>query len=235
MTDARAAFLQDVNEKKVTARSARNRRPHAGRGGGVRFPHDHMTTKERKTMNGTVKTYNLNSPMTWEEFKSMPDDLKRDYIAGILERFNNPPDTQVARMFGKGHPSVCSFFRELHIPSLSRKQVARYNKAAFAKWAGLEDRHDAGNVAEGDTPTEAANGATMASTALDIIEDIREAPEFTQQRRQDGAYPYSGCLTFDGAADAALALVSSILGLADVHLKIEWEARPKTCDTAKEE
>ena len=31
-------------------------------------------------MSGECKSYRLNSPMSWDEFKAMPDDIKITYI-----------------------------------------------------------------------------------------------------------------------------------------------------------
>lgn len=38
-----------------------------------------MTEEERNAMNGDVKTYNINRPVKWAEYKALPDDLKREY------------------------------------------------------------------------------------------------------------------------------------------------------------
>ena len=41
-------------------------------------------------MNGECKSYRLNDPMAWKEFKSMPDDLKITYINLLRKKFNVP-------------------------------------------------------------------------------------------------------------------------------------------------
>ncbi len=38
-------------------------------------------------MNGEIKTYDMNAPMGWTEFCSMPDDLKNQYIRTLVSRF----------------------------------------------------------------------------------------------------------------------------------------------------
>ena len=97
MTDEKFVFVQDVKEKKQTARSAWNR--NKGKYRTVRLPSDFMTRKEREAMNGEVKSYRLNDPMTWEEFKAMPDDIMTSYIKLIRERFG-ASDTAIANMMG---------------------------------------------------------------------------------------------------------------------------------------
>ena len=80
MKDETYVFIQDVKEKKTTARSARHTRTHCGRGGRVRLPSDNLSKKELMKMSGECKSYRLNSPMSWDEFKAMPDDIKITYI-----------------------------------------------------------------------------------------------------------------------------------------------------------
>lgn len=53
-------FYEDVRDKKVTARGIHNRALRKkGFRGGVRFPSDSLSTKEKKQLNGKVVTYNL--------------------------------------------------------------------------------------------------------------------------------------------------------------------------------
>ena len=90
MKDETYLFVSDMKDKKVTARSARNKRTHCGKGGRVRFPSDNLSKKELQKMNGECKAYRLNDPMGWKEFKAMPDDLKITYIKLLRKEFNVP-------------------------------------------------------------------------------------------------------------------------------------------------
>lgn len=80
LPDEQYVMISDSIEKKKIARSSHNRKTHCGKGGRVKFPSDYLSKKELKAMNGDVKSYNLNRPMTWEEFRSMPKDLQIMYI-----------------------------------------------------------------------------------------------------------------------------------------------------------
>lgn len=70
-------FDFDAMEKKRIARSAFAHVSH--KRGGCTLPSDMMTAKERKELNGEVKSYNVTRPMLWAEYKALPDDLKREY------------------------------------------------------------------------------------------------------------------------------------------------------------
>ena len=46
MKDEEYLFRQDSRDKALTARSARHKRTHCGKGGRVKLPSDYMTKKE---------------------------------------------------------------------------------------------------------------------------------------------------------------------------------------------
>ncbi len=108
LPDEQWVMIKDSIDKKNIARSSHNKRSHCGKGGSVKFPSDYMTKKELKAMNGEVKTYHLNDPMTWEEFKKLPDDIKIAYIKNLREKFEVPNKT-LAESFGIGNviSAVC--------------------------------------------------------------------------------------------------------------------------------
>ena len=83
MDDEKYVFFQDVREKKVTGYSARKQRSHCGKAG-CKLPSDYLTKKEIKNMSGEVKSYRLNEPMTYAEFRLMPEDLQKTYIILLL-------------------------------------------------------------------------------------------------------------------------------------------------------
>lgn len=74
-------FDYDIVQKKRVARGAF---AHVNRKRGkCRLPSDYLTAAQRKEMNGPVKTYNITRPMPLEEFKVVPDDLKREYLRNM--------------------------------------------------------------------------------------------------------------------------------------------------------
>lgn len=111
MTDEEYIFRTECAEKKRTARGSFNRLSHAGKGGRVKMPSDYMTKKERDKMNGEVQSYNLNSPMKWAQFKKMPDDIKREYINSLVEKFD-PQQIAIAEMLGVSTRTLSNLCRE---------------------------------------------------------------------------------------------------------------------------
>ena len=131
LPDEQYVMISDSIEKKKIARSSHNRKTHCGKGGRVKFPSDYLSKKELKAMNGDVKSYNLNRPMTWEEFRSMPQDLQIMYIKKLRNEFG-VPDIVLSKAMG-----VCksSFSRAMSGLNLS---LGKSSGATGRQWLGSE-------------------------------------------------------------------------------------------------
>lgn len=92
-------YIQDCKEKKALGNQARYRRGHNGKSGYMKTAADYMTKKQLRAMDSEVKTYRMGSPMKWEEFNAMPDDLKKMYIKKLRKDFN-VPDEELAVAMG---------------------------------------------------------------------------------------------------------------------------------------
>lgn len=92
-------YYDDCRDKKITAKSARNRRGRNSKSGAVKFSTDYLTEKQLRAMDGECKTYRLGAPMDWEEFSAMPDDLKVMYIKKLRKQYN-VPDNYLAMAMG---------------------------------------------------------------------------------------------------------------------------------------
>lgn len=81
-------FYREVRSRKSLVPSSRRRKS------GVRslqctLPSDRLTNKEWIERNGPVMTYNLNKPMSWEQFTSsdLSNQAKEEYLNHLIERF----------------------------------------------------------------------------------------------------------------------------------------------------
>lgn len=207
MTDEKFTFIEDLRDKKKTATGAYHKRTHCGKGGAVKFPSDFMTKKEIAAMNGEVKSYKLNGPMTWAEFKAMPDDIKIVYIKALREKFD-VADTKIALMLGVGQKTVSNETRRLGIPSTS-KGKQKWDVDSWTAWLnGVPKKEEVPKetlpIVEPDVPKPASE------------EVIYEPPKMFA--------PESGELTFTGKSTDALATVALLLGEANVRLNVTWEA-----------
>ena len=104
-------FDYDALQKKRVACGAKHR-VRAKRG--CRLPSDSLTAAQKRRLNGEVKTYNMNAPMTWAEFKEMPDDLKVTYLNHLADAYQ-ANQKMIAGMFGVTPVTVHKICRDLGV------------------------------------------------------------------------------------------------------------------------
>lgn len=98
MTDESYVFRQASLERKKIANGVYSRK-RGSRSKKCTLPSDSLTAGQLKKRNGEVMQYNLNKPMSWHTFKSMPEDLQREYIVKCKEKYG-ARGRDLAEMFG---------------------------------------------------------------------------------------------------------------------------------------
>lgn len=206
MSDERRMFIDDCREKKQTARSARHTRTHCGKGGAVIFPSDYLTAKERKAMNGKCEEYRLNEPMTWGRFKTLPDDLKVEYVKTLRKKFN-VPDKALADMFGVARNTVALYFKEigLGLGKAAGATKRTWNKDGFYIWCNK-------------VPVKSVCPEVYTDGTEKIVDELPE-PDYTYNT----LVPDTGEMIFEGRIDDILRTVGTLLCGAKVHLSIKWD------------
>lgn len=229
MKDEEFAFRSDCREKSVTARSARNKRTHCGKGGRVKFPSDNLSKKELQAMNGEVKSYRLNEPLKWAEFREMPDDLKITYIKLLRERFN-VPDCRIADMMGVNKVTFSHFMKTLGISSGSRTRGGdtKWSDSAWFAWvdgapvpATMEETPEAVEQPVVETPeyvvpfnseTTERLKASLEEICDPVPAPVLEVKVLPVREEKRKAIPCSGSLNFEGRVEDVLNTVSVLLG-----------------------
>lgn len=233
MNDYEYDFVTDSANKKNIARSARSTRTHCGKRGAVKLPSDYMTKKELKAMNGNVINYkSLKGPMSWEDFKELPDDLKKEYIRSIRDRFG-APDKSIAEMLGVSGGRFGLYVRDLGLGLGKDNGNGRrkWNKEEFLAWSHGADLNVAVPVV---TETEAETKNNEEAYAEEIIETLQETgkPSNVMSDNENQSFscevratvPYYGNLSFKGPADESLNMLRMILGNKNVELSVVWKA-----------
>lgn len=219
LPDEQWVMIKDSIDKKNIARSSRNKRSHCGKGGSVKFPSDYMTKKELKAMNGEVKSYRLNDPMTWNEFKKLPDDIKVAYIKNLREKYA-VPNKDLAEAMGVHSGSFGKKMRDLGL-GLGKGAAGRASK----KWPGTSKALEFkefwyGSVESTEPSIDICEEET--TPVQDNMEDMNEPPTSTEALREACAPTY-GALSFDCKAEDALDKVKAILAGTTVHMTITWD------------
>ena len=245
MEDEKYVFFQDVREKKVTGYSARKQRSHCGKGGRVKLPSDYLTKKELKNMSGECKSYRMNSPMKWHEFKAMPKDLQIAYIKAIKEKYN-PPIVAIAKMMEIDRANLSRTLTSLGFEKGERGQRP-WDKMGFAEWCfGVPKKEECQSVQE---EVKEEISAEEAEQVLDILGEKQEQETVEEEIpvEKEGhwaeipsptlkvklidaakepapafAIPASGNMTYEGDALDILRSISRLLGGAKVALDVSW-------------
>lgn len=220
LPDEQYEYFKDCKEKKSIAASAFKQRTHCGKGGSVKFPSDYLSKKELKAMSGECKTYRLNEPMSWDEFKSMPDDLKVRYIKWIREKFN-APDTAIMKMFGTSSRTLGLYFKDLGLClGKGGRTTLKWSKDSFLAWCNGADP----NAVNGETEE------VVESIIDDIPEESTESKVIVEgtsvieeKSESHCAIPVNGTMTFEGNVDDILRTVHMILNGKNVKLNVSWE------------
>lgn len=240
-SDEEYLFRQDCIDKKITARSARNTRTHNGKRGAVKFPSDFMSRKELKAMNGACVSYRMNSPISWEEFKTWPDEHKVTYVKLLREKFN-VPNTALAEMFNVSSPMLCKYFKCWGL-SQGNPVKRTWDKEGFLAWRSGA-KSDV--VSSSETPVEEVTVVTDETPVEEVPVVTDEIPveevAVVTDEETDGSniddildicnkivtrpiIPVMGEMTFEGSVNNILRAVNSILGEGNVRLTVKWETR----------
>lgn len=216
MTDEKFAFIEDLRDKKKTATGAHHRRTHCGKGGAVRLPSDFKTAKELRAMNGEVKSYKLNDPMSWAEFKAMPDDIKVAYITALRKKYN-VSDTKIAEMMGTDPVNLSKEARRLGIKS-TRKSREKWDADGWYAWVnGVK-------LEAGGEPAEAPDWLHADPDSGKCVLDDAIKPE---AEKCDCAaahlVPRSGLMELEGHIDLCANTLTTLLSDKIVKLTVSWE------------
>lgn len=222
MKDETYLFHSDCRDKKNIARSARSKRTHNGKSGGVKFPSDYMTKKEIKAMSGEVKSYKLNEPMSWKEFKAMPDDIKVTYIKLLREKFH-PFDSAIADIMGINKVSFSQEIKRLGLGHGEKHGGYRTwnEKEAFYAWAhGVPMKQEEEPIAD----VEEKDEVTVEPVPKETIKPIGKLiPVYGEHETYHFTIPKSGSAYYEGNITEVLNSVRMILGNANVKINIAWE------------
>lgn len=223
LSDEEWELRQDCREKKSVAASAFKQRTHCGKGG-CKLPSDFMTKKEIKAMNGRVNEFNLNKPMYWDTFKSMPDDLKKEYINGLREKFD-VPDTKIAEMFGVGGNTISRYFKCYGLAIAHKRGNRNWDEDGWDRWRGAKfDLPEIPVVDESaenapETPVEPAEEAIDIPVENKVEENQGCSCGHTERKR---AIPANGSMTFDGPIEDIVETLRMLLAGAEVTLDVAW-------------
>lgn len=133
-------FDFDAMQKKRIANGAKHKRG-GSKSKKCSLPSDNLTPAQMRALNGEVKAYNLNEPMSWEAFKAMPHDLQLAYIKGLHSRFNVGACTVSADMFHLSGNAVLVHGRRHGVDfAMPHSKMSRIQREVWERWLNREPK-----------------------------------------------------------------------------------------------
>lgn len=80
----------------------------------VKMPSDSLSYKQKKELNGSVSTYEMDKPHTYYELLAFPADIRKEYIQGIIDKYS-PSINDFAKMLKIRRDVVKGFLANLGI------------------------------------------------------------------------------------------------------------------------
>lgn len=177
-------------------------------------------------MNGEVKSYQLNDPMKWKEFKQLPDDLKKQYIQGLRKRFDIG-NKQLEEMFGCSRNTVAQEIKRLGLGIGKTSRHKFFSPVPWERWlhglpAEMPFEQNTEDV-ETDEMQELFDFITSKTPMLEPIAEAVETSPVAAPVIKPQIVPSFGMCTFHGAANEALRIVSEMLQDADFEITVTWK------------
>jgi hypothetical protein len=162
-------------------------------------------------MSSETKIYKMNEPISWAELKVMPEDLQRQYLTNLRERYN-VSFSKIGKMLGISKYAINTTARSLGIGQGGAGGISNFDSEGWEEFinggkpinAVLDDKT---SIAE---EKEAENAPEMPK-----IEPVA-ANEFK------AAIPLYGSMSFSGNATEALKTMIAVLGGAAVDITVSW-------------
>ena len=121
MTDERFTFVEQQREMKSAARGARHR-VCGSKSKRCTLPHEHLTPAQLRRRNGIMSTYTMNAPHTKAELSHWSQDLRREYLTGLMHRYC-PTDSQLADMLGCSKSTVYNILTAYSVSRGNHRQT----------------------------------------------------------------------------------------------------------------
>ena len=172
-------FDYDVLQKKRIAAGARNRR-RGGRSKRCSLPSDNLTPAQLKRRNGPVSTYKLDAPMRWDDFKTMPVDLQKQYLTNLVEAYG-ATNEMLGDMFYVHPTHIGAVKKALGVVSHNpHRLIGEKKDIRDQMWAAFCNGVVGGGDAVKETHREPEKVETLPVRCPDELEEVAQTPADTE-------------------------------------------------------
>lgn len=129
-------FEKECRDKKRIARGEHNRvKSNRGR---MKTASDYMTAKERRKLNGEVVSVDMNKPINWEAFKTLSEDIQKEYVGNLREKYH-VPFRYIAKMMGANQLTFDNWrrnHRNRGVTCVTTRTISKSTRRSGTLWSG---------------------------------------------------------------------------------------------------
>ena len=171
-------FDYDVLQKKRTAAGARHMK-RGSRSKRCSLPSDNLTPAQLKRRNGPVSTYKLDAPMSWYDFRAMPEDLQKQYLTYLIETYKATLP-MLGDLFHVHYTTVLEIRNRLGVTAKAKRVGDAERPARDAMWEAFRNGVVGGGDAVKETPKEPKEVETLPVRCPDELEKEAITPADTE-------------------------------------------------------
>ena len=214
MTD----FEYDNWQKKILAKNATKRKCGA-KSKKCTLPSDYLTNKQIRERNGKIVSFNLNAPMAWSQYITLPDDIKKEYILTLRKKYN-ANQIVLSEMFGRGKSTISMEMKRLNLRLGREVRMTSTEIHEFRKWV-------AGDIEE---PMKKEEAPIKYEPVLEEPMKKEEAPikcepVLDEPKKSLEVHIISGQLSFTGSAvnvcEALFSVIKDMPGVLKLTATFE--------------
>ena len=130
--DAKKELFADLRDRRAEASGAR-RKKNGSKSKACSLPSDGLTRRQWEKLNGPMNIFAMNVPTDYETLMKQSDDIQREYIVNLLERFNITV-SKISEMLGVSPSFGMKYVKTLGIKYTPRGAKSKNNKDEKDAW-----------------------------------------------------------------------------------------------------
>ena len=130
--DAKKELYADLRDRRAEASGARHKK-NGSKKKGCSLPSDGLTRRQLEKLNGPMNIFAMNVPTDYETLSKQSDDIQREYITNLLDRFNITA-AKISEMLGISPTTGMSYIKSLGIKYAPRGAKLKNNKNEKDAW-----------------------------------------------------------------------------------------------------
>lgn len=130
--DAKKELFADLKDRKAEASGAR-RKKNGSKSKACSLPSDGLTRRQWEKLNDPMNIFAINVPTDYETLSKQSEDIQREYIVKLLERFNITV-SKISEMLGVSPSFGMKYVKTLGIKYTPRGAKLKNNKDEKDAW-----------------------------------------------------------------------------------------------------